>query len=121
MTRQALKFSTFAIALAAVLASVGSVFAMGPAGGVGGMGGVGAMGGMGMSGGMGSGPNFMGTGGMTSANPDSRFAIGGNPSGVSVAPGQLGLDGMPSAPTGLPALPSLPSSTNHIDASDRAQ
>src|SRR5258708_5888819 len=100
-----------------MLALAGSVFAMGPAGGVGGMGGIG---GMGMSGGMGSGPNFMGMGQMMSTNSDSRSSAGGNPSGVSVAPGQLGLDGIPSAPTGLPALPSLPSSTNHIDASDRA-
>ena len=82
------------------------------------MGGMGGMGGM--SGGMGSGPNFMGTGQMTSANSDGRFATGGNPSGVSVAPGQLGLDGMPSAPTGLPALPTLPSSSNPTASQDRA-
>jgi hypothetical protein len=79
---------------------------------------MGGMGGMGMAGGMGSGPNFMGMGPMMSTNSDSRSSVGANPSGVSVAPAQLGLDGIPSAPTGLPALPSLPSST---DAPDRAQ
>ncbi len=114
MTRRALKFSTSAIGVAVMLALAGSVFAMGPAGGVGGMGGMG-----GMSGGLGSGPNYMGMGQMTSANSDSRSSTGGNPSGISVAPGQLGLDGIPSAPTGLPALPTFPSSTNPTASQDR--
>jgi len=77
------------------------------------------MGGMGMSGGMGSG--YMGSmGQMTSANPNYQSSIGGNPSGISVAPGQLGLDGVPSAPTGLPALPTFPSSPNPTASQARA-
>ena len=72
------------------------------------------MGGMGgMSGGMGSGAMYTSMGQMTPNSPDRyRSASGGDPTGTSIDAGQLGLEGMPSAPTGLPPLPTLRDWTN---------
>lgn len=111
MTQRVLRFSSFVIGVAGILATARPALAMGPVGGMAGMGP--------MSGAMSSGVTYMGMGQMTPDDP--RVPSGGNPSGISVAPGQLGLEGLPSAPTGLPPLPTPLNSSNLINGEDRAQ